>query len=81
MAYSVLLHIANTEAILAEIEDLPDPSSVFIVCTNPRAKDGKPISFIDAEATKFIFPWQQLTFVEIYPNDEEGGEIESFFRD
>lgn len=81
MAYTVLLHIANMEAILAEIDDLPDPSSNFILCTNPRAKDGKPINYIDPEANKFIFPLQQLTFIEIYPSDEDGTEIEAFFRD
>lgn len=81
MAYTVLLHIANSEAILAEIEEIPDPSSAFVVCTNPRAKDGKPINYIDLEANKFIFPWQQITFLEIYPSDEDGTEIETFFRD
>lgn len=81
MAYTVLIHIANADAILAEVDELPDANSTFITCTNPRMRDGKPITFIDPEASRIMFPWSRITFLEVYPSEEDQTEIETFFRD
>ena len=81
MSYTVLIHVANAEAVMAEIDDLPDPSSSFLLCTNPRLKDGKPVNYIDADATRIVFPWHRVSFLEIYPSEEDQTEIETFFRD
>lgn len=81
MAYTVLIHVANQEAIMAEIDEIPDPSSSILTCVNPRTKDGKSVSYIDAEADRIIFPWHRISFLEIYPSDEDQADIETFFRD
>lgn len=81
MAYTVLIHIANQEAILAEMDELPESNAAFITCSNPRMKDGKPVNYIDAEATKFLFPWSRISFLEVYPSEEDQTDIETFFRD
>ena len=81
MAITVLIHIANADAVMAEIEELPSPNDNFILCTNPRAKDGKPIHYFDPEATRFIIPWHRITYVEAYPSEEDQADVEIFFRD
>jgi hypothetical protein len=81
MAITVIVHVLNSDAILAEIDEMPDPSSNFITCTNPRARDGKSIVYIDAQATRVIFPWHRISFVETLPSEEDQVEIETFFRD
>jgi hypothetical protein len=81
MAITVIVHVLNADPILAEIEELPDPSSSFITCVNPRARDGKTVSYIDAQATRVMFPWHRLSFIETLPSEEDQVEIESFFRD
>ena len=81
MAITVIVHILNSDAILAEIDEIPEATSSFITCTNPRARDGKPIVFIDAQATRVMFPWHRVSFVETLPSEEDQAEIESFFRD
>jgi hypothetical protein len=81
MAITVIVHVLNADAILAEIEELPDPSSNFITCTNPRARDGKSIVYVDAQATRIMFPWHRISFVETLPSEEDQVEIETFFRD
>ncbi len=81
MAHTVLIHIANADPVVAEMDELPDPQSVYITCTNIRARDGKPIHYIDPEASKFLFPWHRITFLEVYPSEEDQAEIETFFRD
>ena len=81
MAVTILIHIANADPILAEVEQLPTPSDNFVLCTNPRAKDGKPIHNFDPEAVRFIIPWHRITYLEAYPSEEDQTDIETFFRD
>ena len=81
MAYTILIHIANESAILGEVEELPNPTDTYLLCTNVRAKDGKAVVYIDEEATRFLFPWHRVTFVEVYPSDDEDTEVDIFFRD
>jgi hypothetical protein len=39
MAITVLIHIANADPVMAEVEELPSPNDQFVLCTNPRARD------------------------------------------
>ncbi len=81
MAITVIIHIMSADAIVGEIEEMPEPTATFITCTNPRARDGKPVSYIEREATRVMFPWHRISFLETMPSDEDLVEVESFFRD
>lgn len=81
MAVTVIVHIQNADAIVAEIDEIPDPTATFIICTNPRARDGKPLIYIEREATRVLIPWHRISFVETMPSEEDQIEIETFFRD
>jgi len=81
MPITVIVHIHNSDPIVGEIDELPDPSAQFITCTNPRTRDGKNIVYIDATTTRVMFPWSRITFLETLPSEEDQAEIESFFRD
>ena len=81
MSITVIIHVAGGDAIIGEIEQMPDPQANFVTFTNVRARDGKQIVYIDREATRVIFPWQKISFLETLPSDEDHEEIESFFRD
>lgn len=81
MAITVIIHVLNADAVLAEIEEMPDPTANFIVCTNARARDGKPLIYIERDATRVLFPWHRVSFVETMPGDEDQVQVETFFRD
>jgi hypothetical protein len=81
MAFTVIIHLQGTDPFLAEMDELPDPKASFIVCTNPRARDGKNLVFIEPECTRFIFPWHRISFIETYPTDEDRAKVETFFRE
>ena len=36
MPYTILIHVANEDAVLAEVEELPNPSDQAVHCTNIR---------------------------------------------
>ncbi len=80
MAYTVLIHLANEDPILADLDELPDPQHQTLIINNPRLRDGKDLHYVQPEVQTLIFPWTRITFIEVMPTDEEE-EVVSFIRD
>jgi hypothetical protein len=80
MALSVIIHISDTDPILCEIEELPDPTHQFITVTGPRRVDGKDLHYLSVGVTTVIFPIHRVTFIELVPRDQED-EIIGFVRE
>jgi hypothetical protein len=78
---SVIIHFANEDPVLADMEDMPDPSAIYVTCLNPRRRDGKALHYVDAQAVSFLFPWSRITFIELLPVEGAREEIIEFFRD
>ncbi len=71
MAYTVILHIANEDAVVGEVEKLPEPGDNLIVVQNPRRRDGKDLHYLDASVVTVIWPMHRLNFIEILPSEQE----------
>jgi hypothetical protein len=71
MSLDVIIHLANEDPILAEIEEIPNPTHQSIVITNPRRRDGRALHYITDGATAFVFPWSRISFIEIMEAAEE----------
>jgi len=80
MAMEVIIHLANEDPIVAEIEGWPDPTHHTLTFTNPRRRDGRALHYVTEGATSFIFPWERITFVEVMETLEEK-EVVEFFRE
>jgi hypothetical protein len=80
MAIEVILHLMNEDPVLAEMEDLPDPTQQSVLITNPRRRDGRPLHYVTEGARAFIFPWSRISFIEIM-GGEEVEEVVEFFRE
>ncbi len=81
MAFTVIIHLANMDPILAEMDSLPDPHASYVLCTNVRARDGKNLPFVEPECTRFLFPWHRISFIETFPSEEDQTQVEVFFRE
>jgi hypothetical protein len=81
MSITIIVHITNEEAVLGEIENLPDSSDQVIVIDNPRRRDGKDIHYLEDEATTIIIPWHRINFIEIMPSETEMEEVITFVRE
>ena len=81
MSITVIVHVQGGDAMVGEIEELPDPRANYVVLTNVRTRDGKPIVYIERDATRVIFPWHRISFLETLPSEEDQEEVEFFFRD
>ncbi|MCP4543119.1 MAG: hypothetical protein GY832_38895 [Chloroflexi bacterium] len=80
MPHTVLLHIKNEEAVVAEIDELPNPSDQVLIVNNVRYRDGRQLSYILPETDTVIYPWSLIHCVEIMPGEEKE-EIVSFIRE
>lgn len=92
MALTVILHFAGEDAIVADMDQLPETSDQYIVVRNPRRKDGKRIGNIEASAKAILYPLSRITFVELMSDPDQvttsgtataaqGTTIFGFFRD
>lgn len=80
MSHSIILHIKNTEPILAEVEELPDPQDIMLKVTNPRSRDGKDLVMLEHNVVTVYFPIAEINFIEILPGEEDE-EVISFVRE
>jgi hypothetical protein len=78
--HTLLIHVANEDAILAEVETLPTAADQALFCHNPRRRDGKELHYVLPEVQSVIIPWHRINFVEIMPSGAEE-EIVSPFAD
>ncbi|KPL74352.1 hypothetical protein ADN00_13715 [Ornatilinea apprima] len=77
---SIIIHIHNEDPVLCEVEDLPTPTDQIITVRNPRKRDGKDLTYIDARVTTVIWPISRINFIEVLPGEEEE-QIISFVRE
>ena len=77
---SVVVHIANEDAIVCEMDDMPGATDRFIHMQNPRRRDGKDIHYLDEEVTSMLVPWHRINFVQLLPS-AEAEDVIGFVRE
>lgn len=81
MSSTIILHITNEEAVVAEVEALPASNDQVVICSNPRRRDGKDLHYLEDEVTVMIIPWHRINFIEVMPTAEELEEVITIVRD
>lgn len=77
---SVVVHFANEDPVLGEIDQIPGMDDTMILVKNPRRKDGKDLPNLDRNVSQVIWTMHRITFIEIMQTGEEE-EIISFVRE
>ncbi|MDH5508496.1 MAG: hypothetical protein OEZ02_14840 [Anaerolineae bacterium] len=80
MTISVIVHILNEDPIVAEIEEMPNPTDTFLIVQNPRKRDGKDLHYLDSSVTTVAWPWSRIAFLEFLPTETED-QIIGFVRE
>ena len=68
---SVILHIANEDPIVGELDEMPTPSDQIVVVKNPRRRDGKDISYLNGNVSTVIWPMIRVNFIEVMSDRDE----------
>lgn len=77
---TVIVHVANEDPIVCEIEKIPDPQDQLLVLNNPRLRDGKDVHYVDEDVTTLVFPIHRINFIQILPSADVEDVI-GFVRD
>jgi hypothetical protein len=77
---TILIHIQNEDSMVGEVDQLPAPSDNFITIKNPRRRDGKDITNLEANVITIMLPITRINLVEILPTAEEE-QIIGFVRE
>jgi len=80
MSMTILIHMMSEDPIVAEVDQLPDPSDQFLLCTNPRRRDGRDLTYVLPEVHSLILPWHRIHCVEILPSEQEE-KVVTFVRE
>ena len=70
MAIPAVIHMVGEDAILGDLDGVPNPRHQFLLLRNIRKKDGKPLAYVADNAEVFLFAWHRITFVEIMADIE-----------
>jgi hypothetical protein len=79
MATTVIIHVMGEDPVVAELEELPQPSDQSLTLLNPRRRDNKPLLYLERETISMILPMHRINFVEIMPS-QDAEEVDLFFR-
>ena len=71
MTITVLMHLVNEEAVLAEMDDLPPATATFLTVHHPRRRDGKDIPYLQENVSTVIWAASRVAFIEILPGEAE----------
>jgi hypothetical protein len=71
MAYTLILHIQNSEPIKGEVEELPNTNDTMIKLQNPRRMDDKDLLNVAENVTLIYFTVDKMNFIEVLTSDEE----------
>ena len=72
-----VIHPISDQPLIVDVEALPSPGDVSLVCFNVRTLDGKRPKFVDRKDSTFTFTLSAIRFVEFYPTGEGGQSIEA----
>ena len=65
MIRDVVIHMQNEQPLKADIEQMPLPSDVTLVCTNFAFLNGKKPHWTDHLDSWFVFPIGSIRFIEV----------------
>ncbi|MCA9912266.1 MAG: hypothetical protein KC496_02920 [Anaerolineae bacterium] len=77
---TLLIHIANSEPIKLDVEELPQPGDVMIVGRNPRDRKDREAEWLDEGVTTVMFPWSRINLIQVLRDPDEQQEFPQLWR-
>ena len=80
MSITLIVHVANEEPFMAEIEELPMAAQTSLTLSNPRKLDGRDLHYLSDDVTTMVVPWHRINFLEVVPG-RDADDIIGFVRE
>jgi hypothetical protein len=79
--HTILVHIANSDPVKLDVEELPRVTDSCVIGRNPRDRSDRELSQIDEGVTVVIYPWHRISYIQVLPSGEESIEFPLLYRD
>jgi hypothetical protein len=80
MAYTLILHIQNSDPVVGESDELPASDATLIMLKNPRKMDGKDLTYLAENVVTVYWPIERVNFIELIAGEQEE-QIIGFVRE
>ena len=77
---SIIVHIANEDPIVCEVENLPRGQDTLVHIHNPRRRDGLDVHYLDEDVTSVLYPMHRINFIQVLPSSDVS-EVVGFVRE
>ncbi len=77
---SLLVHLANSEPIKLDVEELPKATDQVLIGRNPRDGADRELQWVAENVRLVILPWWRINYVELLPSEEDLQEFPLLFR-
>jgi hypothetical protein len=77
---TLLLHISNSEPIKVDVDDLPHPTDIAIVCRNPRDRKDREVEWLDEGVTTVLLPWSRINLIQVMPDRDAKADFPQLWR-
>ncbi len=77
---TLILHIANSEPVKVDVEEMPKATDVAIIGLNPRERNDRELPWVDDGVTKVMFPWWRINYIQVLPDPAEEVDFPELFR-
>ncbi len=78
--HTILIHMANSDPIKVDVDEMPGPQDIIIIGKNPRERSDKELTIYDEGVTTVIYPIHRINFIQVLPRADEEIEFPMPFR-
>ena len=79
--FTIVLHVANSDPVKLDVEELPKPTDTCVVGKNPRLRSDRELDWVDEGVTTIVVPMHRLNFIQVWPTGEETQDFVLPYRD
>jgi len=77
---SLLVHLANSEPVKLDVEEMPKTTDQVLIGRNPRDHADREIPWVEESVRMIILPWWRINYVQVLPSEEDQEEFPLLFR-
>jgi hypothetical protein len=77
---TLLVHIANSEPVKVDVEELPTPKDIMIIGRNPRDRKDREVEWLDEGVTTVMLPWSRINLIQVMPDPSSEAEFPQLWR-
>ena len=70
MRLSAIIQLLEEDPVVGEVEGPVDPAAHFVTVYNPRRRDGRTVTFQDANIETVLIAWHRITAIQLLPQVE-----------